>query len=215
MNKKPKIVFFRKTPKQVYLAYSGGIDSAVLLHRLINKNIDVVLYFVHHQTPWCQTELEFALETAGHYGIGCVVEHIEKYDKTKHSTSMEFYWSTQRNALFQKLDRTVLTGHHLDDAAEWYVMSSMQGQSKLLCYRNNNVIRPLLTTDKQKILDYAKYHGIKYISDPSNDDTSFNLRNKVRKDLMPEILKVFPGVLTTVRKLIIAKEIKLEQSNNI
>ncbi len=213
--KPPKITFFRRVPKSVYLAFSGGVDSAVLLHRLIHKNTDVVLYFVHHQTPWCEQEHSFALATAKQYGIGCIVEHIEKYDKEKHNTSMEFYWSTQRNSLFQKLDRTVLTGHHLNDAAEWYVMSSMQGLSKLLCHRNNNVARPLIVTDKQRILDYANYHKVQYLSDPSNDDVTFNLRNKVRKTLMLEILKVFPGVNTTVRKLIITKEAKNTECNTI
>ena len=144
-----------------------------------------------------------------------MVERIEKYDKQKHKTSMESYWSQCRNALFQGLDRPVLTGHHLDDASEWYVMSSLQGQSKLLSYQNNNVIRPFIIIDKQKIIDYALFHKVMYISDPSNSDTDFNLRNKVRKQLMPEIAKVFGGVNTTVRKLILVKEKKEMLSNNI
>jgi tRNA(Ile)-lysidine synthase len=217
MNKQKsvKIPFFRKVPKSVYLAFSGGVDSAVLLHRLIAKNTDVVLFFVHHQTTWCDKELEFALATAKQHGIGCIVKRIEKYDKAKHKTSMESYWSQCRNTLFQELDRPVLTAHHLDDASEWYVMSSLQGQSKLLSYQNNNVIRPFIIVDKSKIINYAVYHNVQYISDPSNSDTTFNLRNKVRKDLMPEILKTFPGVNTSVRKLILAKERKALEANII
>lgn len=213
--KSVKIPFFRKVPKSVYLAFSGGVDSAVLLHRLIAKDTDVVLFFVHHQTTWCDKELEFALATAKKYGIGCIVKHIEKYDKTKHKTSMESYWSQCRNTLFQELDRPVLTAHHLDDASEWYVMSSLQGQSKLLSYQNNNVVRPFIIIDKAKIINYALHHMVCYLSDPSNDDTTFNLRNKVRKDLMPEILKTFPGINTSVRKLILTKERKALEANLI
>lgn len=217
MNKQKsvKLPFFRKVPKSVYLAFSGGVDSAVLLHRLIAKDTDVVLFFVHHQTTWCDKELEFALSTANHYGIGCMVNCIEKYDKTKHKTSMESYWSKCRNALFQELDRPVLTAHHLDDASEWYVMSSLQGQSKLLSYQNNNVIRPLIVIDKSKIMSYATYNKVAYITDPSNIDTTFNLRNKVRHSLMHHISEVFPGVNTTVRKLIIAREKSLIDRNLI
>lgn len=213
--KPTKLPFFRKIPPAVYIAFSGGVDSTVLLHRLMQRGIVVDLLFVHHQTQWCDTEMQFAYNAAKQYGIGCVVKRIDRYDKTKHNTSMEFYWSTQRNSIFQEMDRPVCTGHHLDDAVEWYVMSSMQGQSKLLCYRNNNVLRPFLCVEKQKIYSYAAQHNVEYLQDPTNEDNNFNLRNKVRNQLLPEITKVFPGITKTVRKLIISKEHRLELDNRI
>jgi tRNA(Ile)-lysidine synthase len=201
-----------KLPRTVYLAFSGGIDSCVLLDILIKRKFNVVLLFVDHNTQWCNKELAFTKEIAKKYNIDYIVKTISLFDK---STSLECFWSKERNKIFQSMDRPVLTGHHLDDAVEWYVMSTFQGTVKLLDYQNKNVLRPLLITDKETIISYSKEHNVEYISDPSNKDISFNLRNKVRLNLLPNVFESFPGLRKTVKKLILFKESKFNKDNEL
>lgn len=198
-----RITFVKSVPKSVYLAFSGGVDSVVLLHRLLSKKIDVTLLWINHRTEWCKTEEEFLVKTASKYNLPYSIRILPEYDN---STSKESFWSRRRNDIYQALDKPVVTGHHLDDAVEWYVMSAMQGLPKALAYRNNNVIRPMLLTTKQTIVDYVSKYELEHLTDPTNDDVTFNLRNKVRKETLPVVLECFPGLRKTVAKLILKKE---------
>ena len=201
-----KLVYTKKVPKEIYLAFSGGSDSAALLHSLISRNKNVTLLCIDHNTEWCKKEISFAKEISNKLNIKCVVYKIPEYDK---STSLECFWSKERNKIFQSMDKLVVTGHHLDDAIEWYVMSTFTGTVKLLDYQNKNVIRPLITTSKSKILEYIKFFNIEYLQDPTNYDCDFNLRNKVRNELIPKAKEIFPGIEKTVKKLIMNKLDKL------
>lgn len=176
----------------------------VLLKLLLLKKITVKLLWIDHRTTWCETERIFAMKTADKFGLQLIVKQINLYDK---STSLECFWSRERDKIYQSMDLPVLVGLHLDDATEWYLMSTFQGQSKILRYNNRNVFRPLILTAKQKIIDYATYYGLEYISDPSNLDNDFNLRNKVRNILVPKTLQCFPGLRKTVARLVRKKEL--------
>lgn len=203
-----KIGFVDKPPKDVYLAFSGGVDSAVLLHNLYRRKYKITLLTVDHGERYSCVEVDFCKRMSKYYGIPYIIEKIPLYDK---STSKESFWSTHRNDIFQKKDKIVLTGHHLNDAVEWYLMSTFQGTPKLINIRNKNVSRPLLGTTKADIEKYAQCFNLLYLTDPTNSDLSFNLRNKVRHDLVDNVKKHFPGIEKTVKRLILSKQARLEK----
>lgn len=198
-----KICFIRTPPRECYLAFSGGIDSVVLLKLLLSKKIDVKLLWINHHTTWCQTEHMFVTRIANKYNLELIVKDINPFDK---STSLECFWSRERNKIYQSMDRPVLVGLTLDDCLEWYIMSTFQGQPKIIDYRNGNILRPMILVEKSKIIEYSSYYGLEFITDPSNLDDDFNLRNKVRNSLVPKALKCFPGLRKTVSKLVRKKE---------
>lgn len=207
-----KINYFRKPPDQSVIAFSGGVDSMVLLHSYIKRGNAAQLLHVDHNTDWCKQELDFAIYIARKYKIDLIRKKIPEFDK---STSLEHFWSKHRNAVYHNLKKPVLTGHNLDDAVEWYIMSSMQGTAKLLNYSNQNVFRPMITTKKDRIYLYAEHCKIPYLTDPTNLDDKFNLRNNVRANLIPHVESVFPGIYTTVRRLITEKEDRLQVNNRV
>lgn len=198
-----KIIFIKSAPRTCYIAFSGGVDSCVLLDILIKKRINTTLLTIDHRDSVSDNEVAFALDTAKRYSIKSLIVKTQAFSG---KDSKEAFWSKQRNGVFQSMDQPVLTGHHLDDALEWYLMTAMQGRSCVLKYQNNNVHRPLLLTTKAKILEYATNYKIEHIVDPTNCDNNFNLRNKVRNLLMPTILNVFPGAQSVVKKLILQNE---------
>ena len=200
-----KIHFFRSQPEKVIVAFSGGMDSMVLTDLLITRNRKPTLLVVDHLDDYAKEEVSFATHVAKKHRLTLLVKKIKP--KTE-KLSKEAYWSRERDDIFQLQSLPVLTGHHLEDAVEWYVMSSMQGASKLLNYNNRNVYRPLLITPKHQIIEYANHRQLTYLTDPTNADSGFNLRNKVRHELLGSNRNVFPGVSSTVRRLIVKKESK-------
>lgn len=213
--KAPKIHFLFKPPESCYLAFSGGVDSVVLLHLLLNKGYDVTLLNVDHGNEFARQEVEFCVQTANKLALDYVISEIPIYDKETSleakRTSREAFWSKYRNDVFQSMDKPVFTAHHLSDAVTWWVMSTMQGCPKLLNYSNRNIFRPLLGTTKKQILEYANYHNLTYLTDPTNDDPDYCLRNKVNHLVMGGIKTCFPGVEKTVKRLIQEKEARLKE----
>lgn len=193
----------RTLPNKVIVAFSGGIDSSVMLH-LALKNREVVLGTFDHKNETSDQEIAFAEEVSSNFNIPLIIgstqEHYSKGD------SKEKFWSKCRNDWFNSLQHSVVTGHNLDDALEWYLMTSLTGNGGYyMDYSNKNVLRPLLCITKKEIIDYATKYNVKYISDPTNDDLSFNLRNKVRHELVPIVSKINPGIYSTIRRNIIRK----------
>ena len=88
----------------------------------------------------------------------------------------------------------------MDDCVETWLMSSFHGNPKLIPYkRNDRIYRPFLMTERKEISNYADRHGVDYIEDPSN--ASFNyMRNHIRHNIVPLVLKVNPGIRKTIRK---------------
>ena len=191
-----------KPPKDVYLAFSGGVDSMVLLHNLLRRGYSVTLLFVDHLNSFAQEELLFCERIASTYNLKYEVFKIPPFDK---STSLEAFWSTERNKIYQTRDKAVLVGHHLDDAVETYLMAACQGTNRLLDPVNRNVYRPMITNTKKAIIEYANKYQLTYLTDPTNLDPNFNLRNKVRLQLVGNVKACFPGIYTTVKRLTVQK----------
>lgn len=201
----PIIHFLSRPNPDVYLAFSGGVDSVVLLHTLIRRKYKVTLLTIDHNTEFSKVEVEFSKKTAADLGMSVEVFNIPTFDR---STSLEAFWSKHRNEVFQSMNKQVCTAHHLDDATEWYLMSTFQGTPKLLEHVNRNIIRPMLTTPKKSIYEYANAYNLKYLTDPTNLDPNNGLRNRVRLELMGSVKSVFPGISTTVRRLLVEKNNK-------
>jgi tRNA(Ile)-lysidine synthase len=189
-------------PKKVSVALSGGVDSVVLLHYL-KRNHDVTALHYVHDSEYALTELEFVTNMCKEWNVRLVVEYQTK-PKSK-DQSKEEGWREARYKFFKNVDETVCTGHTLNDAAEWYVFSSLNGAGHYMEYRHANVVRPFITTRKEELLAYAKKHELTWLEDPSNQDTNFAARNRIRHEILPLALKVNPGIFSMVRKRIIQK----------
>lgn len=197
-----KIHFLSKPNKEVYLAFSGGVDSVVLLHTLIRRKYKVTLLTIDHGNEFAKQEVEFCKKVAQQYGIDYKLFNIPEFDKT---TSLEAFWSKHRNNIFQRMDRQVCTGHHLDDNIETLVMTMCTGTPKLINLKNKNIIRPMIQVPKSTIIEYAAKYKLDFIEDVTNLDINYNLRNKVRGKLVPVLKECFPGIGTVVKKLTIKK----------
>lgn len=193
---------FKTLPKHLYIAFSGGVDSCALTHLACSKGIEVTLLHYHHGNALADLELSFTEEYARKMQLPLIVERCSSIPQG----SREKFWRDSRYAFFKSLDGAVATGANLDDAVEWYLMTSLRGRGEFMPYSHANVVRPLLLVEKSKILAYATHHGLQWFEDPNNADPDFTARNKVRHEILPKCLEVNPGLYSTVKKKIWNRE---------
>ncbi|XQU67857.1 tRNA(Ile)-lysidine synthase [Cupriavidus sp. H18C1] len=101
----------------------------------------------------------------------------------------------------------LLFGHHLDDQVETVLMRLFRGSGvhglagmpalrRLAERRDIALLRPWLEVERRDIEAYGDAHGLRWIDDPSNDDTRF-ARNALRQQL-PGLLAAFPALRANV-----------------
>lgn len=183
------------------LACSGGIDSMVVLDFLTRypNNSFEVLHFNHGTTHGQEAEI-FVKECCEKIGKSVKIGRISREKNSKES--QEEYWRKERYNFFGKFDFPIITCHHLDDCVETWILSSLNGCSKLIPIVRDNYIRPFLMVSKDDIKVYQERHKVDFIQDMSNFENEHS-RNIVRNEMMKYVLMVNPGIRKTIKKKIL------------
>jgi len=195
-----------KIPPKVTITCSGGIDSMVFTHFLLQGRREVELAYFNHDTKHGQQAEEFVKEYADRNNLKL---HTGKVTGIKGKRSVEEFWRDERYSFFNTIDSDyIITCHHLDDCVETWIMSSLHGLGKVIPFqRASNIYRPFLMTEKASIKRYAENHKVSWIEDPSNSSSNY-MRNYIRKNIVPHAIKVNPGIRKVLRKKIIQLYIK-------
>ena len=188
-------------PNKITVACSGGPDSMAILSFLSSHGKrDVSVAYFNHGTLFGKGAEVFirgyCLERELPLTIG-MIGTIDRGDK-----STEEHWRDERAAFLEGIEGTVVTGHNLDDAMEWYLFSTLHGKSKLIPYQRNNIIRPFLTTSKKTLVSWCNRHSVPYTVDPGNTDEKY-MRSIIRHKILVEALRVNPGFGKVIKKKII------------
>jgi len=191
--------------KKYVIAYSGGVDSLVLLYCFKEINIAVRAVHVHHGLQTVADDwVTHCQETCEQFDISLDVLYVDA--KQKQGASPE---ESARNARYQSLQdnltegECLVTAQHLNDQAETLLLqlfrtASTAGLSAMPAHRqfgDHVHLRPLLSFSRKEIEDFANENGLHWIEDPSNQDTSFD-RNFLRKDVLPLLENRWPEVVT-------------------
>ncbi len=185
-----------KLPRDLYIAVSGGVDSMVALD-FLSRNHNVTVLHVNHGTEHSEEAQHFVSQYCSDNDIK-IISHKLFYKKPA-DLSWEEHWRNKRYEAFERYDYPVVTAHHLNDCAETWLWGTMNGQPRLPCYRYKNAVRPFLLNSKNKLKAWAHRHDVPYIEDNSNNNVQFT-RNRIRHNIMPEVLKVNPGFMKVVAK---------------
>ncbi|MBF0715386.1 tRNA lysidine(34) synthetase TilS [Gemelliphila palaticanis] len=201
-----KINLLWQPEDKIALALSGGVDSVVLFHLLVNKYKDsykeLVVFHINHGLRVESEEEELFIRTlCDKYNVKYYIEKLKLKDKTRDShISEEMYARELRYKAFREMGKkenitTILTAHHKNDNVENIIMRIITGRglnSELAILEksiieNMTVLRPLLTTLKRDIQKYAEDNKIKYYEDATNYNTEDYTRNYVRHKIIPNI----------------------------
>lgn len=188
------------------VAVSGGVDSMALLSFMRYGKHRPDAYFYHHGTETSEKAFRFVLDYCRNHKI---ILHTEKLvtEKPKRD-SWEEFWRNERYQWLHQQPATIATAHHLNDVAETYIWGCSHGQPRYIHYRqpskSQNIVRPLLLTEKQELVDWCHRKGVPYVTDDTNDDLRFT-RNRIRHNIIPELQQVNPGFLTNIKRLMEAR----------
>ncbi len=165
------------------------------------KNIRLAHF--NHGTDHGDEAAEFVQDYAAKNGIELLYECLSSTKPT--SKSWEEWWRDCRYEFFRTIDGPVITAHHLDDVAEWWVFSSLHGEGRLIPTYRDNVMRPFLSTPKSSLMRWCNKHDVPYVIDPTNTQGP-HARSTLRSEVMPGAYMINPGLRTVLKKKLLARE---------
>ena len=200
-------------PKEspVLLAFSGGVDSSVLLRLLWEdsqkEGYPLILAHVNHGIRGAEAlrDRDFCERTAKGYGLEICFADLDIPALAKASgRSLEEEAREARYAFFKQLmkERSVsllATAHHADDNLETILFRLARGTtSRGLCgilpvrvFEDVGALtRPLLQATRAEILQYAEKNHLEYVTDSTNAQLSCS-RNKLRHQVVPVLEELF------------------------
>lgn len=196
---------------RLLLAYSGGMDSEVLLHLLQGAlkafpQFALKAIHVHHNlhpdaTKWAQ-QCRHRCEAA-HTDFELKYCHVARQGEGLEAAARTARYA----ALYSEMDQhTVLvTAHHQSDQVETVLLNLCRGAGVLGLAAMPSVKalqvgshhRPLLAFTRDQLLAYANVHDLTWLDDPSNQDTQYD-RNFIRHEILPRLKTRWPQVEDTI-----------------
>ena len=200
---------------ELIVAYSGGIDSQVLLHALatlqrnqaISNNI-TVCHVNHGLSQNAQYWQHFAEQECKKLSVNLVIKRV--HVAVKAQQSLEALARDARYAALKSLSpikSIILTGHHSDDQSETFLLAlkrgaGLKGLSAMSVESSlgpHLLLRPLLAITRLDIEGYALAHQLAWVEDESNQDTCFD-RNFIRQHVMPLLSERWPSISNTINR---------------
>lgn len=195
------------------VAFSGGLDSTVLLHglHLIASELGATLAAVHvdhglspDSRLWARHCEAFCEER------GIPSESIRLDLQCEQGESIEARAREARYRALASRMRTgdaLLTAHHQDDLAETFLLRALRGSgieglaaiTPARTFHPGWLLRPMLGVGRSELERYANDLGLVWVEDPSNEQSRFD-RNYLRHTVMPVIRKRWPSASETLSR---------------
>ncbi|AKA26355.1 tRNA lysidine(34) synthetase TilS [Pseudomonas chlororaphis] len=194
------------------IAFSGGLDSTVLLHLLAELRQRHSLpplsaVHVHHglqavADAWpehCRAQCE---------ALGIALQVVSV--RVQAGASLERAAREARYAAFEQVigsNELLLTAQHRDDQAETLLFrllrgAGVRGLSAMPASRAlgaGHLLRPLMDVSRAELERYACEHQLCWINDPSNQDSQFS-RNYLRHQVFPLLTARWPQAIGSMTR---------------
>lgn len=195
---------------KLYVAFSGGVDSLVLLHILVQARLthgyQLTLWHINHGLQVNADLMEqLARDTALQLDVEVRIDHL---NLSADSANLEAVARHARYDLFASVlesDSAVLTAHHMNDQAETLLLNLMRGSgaaglraiARIKALGRGWLYRPMLGFQREAIERYALENQLQWIEDPSNQDIQFD-RNYLRHEILPVLSKRWPSAVNQI-----------------
>ena len=200
--------------KEFYVAYSGGVDSHVLLHlmcqiQLQHPDISVKAYHINHglqdeSAIWAK----HCVMTCKNLGIPCKVVNVKV--RLGKQLSLEDQARRARYVVWNRIlpaKAVLLTAHNKNDQVETVLLQLLRGAGpiglasmpQIKDFGRGHHMRPLIGIAREDILAYAKQHHLHWVEDKSNFGIRF-ARNYLRHEVIPQITQRWPSALKTISR---------------
>ena len=197
---------------RIYLGYSGGIDSTVLLHLCATqaaiKPKLVAVYVNHGLQLQADAWGEHCRQQAKILGIEFLKLTVDAKASTGESPEAAARQARYR-ALQQlpKTDDLMLFAQHREDQMETLLLQLFRGAGikglaampLFTTFGEGRLLRPLLDIGKSDIQNYASQQSLSWVEDPSNQSSDFD-RNFLRNQITPLLKQRWPSLDKTVAR---------------
>jgi len=189
------------------LAYSGGVDSQVLLHLLHLTSLKVTAVYIDHGLQAVSAEwAKHCAYQCQQFDIPFQVISVDALPKK--GEGPEAAARTARYAALKTLiteDMCLLTAQHQDDQSETVLLQLLRGAGaaglsampELSEFSTGWHFRPLIGSTQQNILEYAEQHSLTWVDDPTNQQQDY-YRNYLRHAVVPAIKERWPSLDKTL-----------------
>lgn len=190
--------------KKLLLALSGGLDSMVLAHLMLQNRLQFVCAHANFGLRGKEAEDDeaFVRTFAQENQLELLVKKFDtkKYKKTTHLSTQEAAREL-RYAWFENLHQQqgfdlTLTAHHLDDSLETFLINLSRGTGLDgllgIPQERDCIFRPLADATRAEIAVYAENNQLKWREDSSNQSDDY-LRNRIRHHLVPQLKALHPA----------------------
>lgn len=201
-----------RTAKTWRIAFSGGLDSTVLLHLLVHLAKTEHLpqlkaIHVHHGLQAAADAWpEHCQAVCDALGVPLQVVRVQ----VQPGASLERAARDARHGAFIEVTQAnelLLTAQHRDDQAETLLfrllrgagVRGLSGMPRQRALGTGHLLRPLLDVSRAELEAYATEHQLSWIEDPSNQDRQFS-RNYLRHQVFPVLTERWPQAAATMAR---------------
>jgi tRNA(Ile)-lysidine synthase len=188
--------------QRICVAFSGGLDSSVLLHLLARMRplagFELSALHVHHGlSELADRWVEHCETVCAALSVSLTVERVDvARDAGK---GLEAAAREVRHAAYARIDADwIALAHHADDQAETLLHRLVRGSgvAGAAGMRSKDILRrlwrPLLEFSRADLLAWARQEQLLWIEDDSNSDLRF-FRNFLRQDVLASLNGRFPA----------------------
>src|SRR3954447_24219944 len=183
---------------------SGGADSAAAaagLAGVLGAGQVVGLHLNYGLRPGSDGDQRTCEELCERLGIELEVERLRLGDGNVQAEARRArYAAAERLRLARGLD-WIATGHTRTDLAETvlYRLATSPGRRALLGLRRRrgDIVRPILSLDREQARRLVREAGLPFADDPTNAEPVF-ARNRIRNEVLPVLREIGPEADATI-----------------
>jgi tRNA(Ile)-lysidine synthase len=198
--------------ERIFIAYSGGIDSHVLLH--LSASIDeikskITAVYVHHglqqeADAWEKHCQLVCLDLGVTYK--CLKVNAQKaIGQSPEEAARDARYHVLKSLLAK--NDVLLLAQHREDQMETVLLQlfrgagvqGLSGMPLIINFGLGVMCRPLLDVSKQDVQNYAERNSLDWIEDPSNKSDTFD-RNFLRNQILPKLKQRWPALDKTISR---------------
>lgn len=198
----------------LFVAYSGGVDSSVLLHglRLLcdEFNFSLTALHVHHGlNPSADDWVKHCQLTCERWSIPLKIHYLR--GGAARGESIEAWARARRREIFanylDNADKYVVLAQHMNDQAETLLLQLLRGSGSrglaampsVSPLADGCLARPFLSVSRHEIVAFAHQQKLTWVEDSSNLQTDFD-RNYVRQKVWPILSQRWPSAAATIAR---------------
>lgn len=191
---------------RVFVGYSGGMDSTVLLHAAVVVSTGPVtaLHANHGLNPQARRWQAHCERVCAQWGVDLESREVAVGDGNVEAAARAARYGFFESVLSE--GDLLLLAHHQDDQAETVLLRMVQGRGLLGIPHarrlgEGTLRRPFIELSRRVLADYAEDLGLGWVEDPSNADEALD-RNYLRVRVLPPLRRRWPGFAAQMQALL-------------